>query len=62
MAVKVPRVVLRAEVEKHTKALMELDNVFIPFGSLTAHDQTGTLAVIVTEITMWVEKKGAVTL
>ena len=58
MTDKVPRVVqdpvvgLRAAVEKQAKAWMELDNVLLLFGSLTAHDQTGTLAVIESEITM----------
>ena len=58
MAAKVPCVVqdplgeLRAEAEKHAKAWMELDNVLLPFGFLSAHDQTGTPAVLVMEIAM----------
>ena len=58
MAAKVPRVVqdplgkLCAEAEKHAKAWMELDNVLLPFGFMAAHDETGTPAVLLTEIAM----------
>ena len=58
VAAKVPRVVqdpfgeLRAEAEEHAKAWRDVDHVLLPFGFLSAHDQTGTPAVLLTEIAM----------
>lgn len=58
VAVKVPQVVydptgeLRANAEKHAKAWLELDHVLLPFGFLSAHDQTGTPAALVMETAM----------
>lgn len=58
VAVKVPRVVhdpygeLRADAEKHAQAWLELNHVLLPFGFLSAHEQTGTPAALVMEIAM----------
>lgn len=49
-----PRDVLRTEAEMHVSAWVKLGHVINPIGYLEAHDKTGTPAILVLEVAMYV--------
>lgn len=51
-----PREVLRTEAEIHVNAWVKLGHVIRPIGYLKAHDQTGTPAMLVLEVVMYVHQ------
>lgn len=52
-----PRDILRTEAGMHVNAWVKLGHVIRPLGYLKAHDQTGTPAMLVLELAMYVKPK-----
>lgn len=54
-----PRGILRTEAEMHVNAWVKLGHVISPLGYLKAHDQTGTPAMLVLELAMYVHRNSS---